>query len=808
MKSWRSQQTTCYRRTFVVVIILVLAAGGTLTCLLSRSAQKRFQARVDRQTSLIFLLLKDNLDDVDLTSKALSQAQELVTALSSGNPTDLERATALLQRYKALMEMSGCYLLDRNGRTVASSNRGDDTQLTIRSQLKGAFTGRLSGYFALGGISRKRGYYAATPIIGQGGKTAGAVVVKRSIAGIEEALRKYPGSYLVSPEGIVFITSREEFLFRALWPVVGKRRAALREAKQFGEMNFAPLLSAEPRTGSYVDFQGGRQYLLRLPFGSEGWSLVLMEPSQVVADYRWAGILLTLMCGLVILLFFNILLHKVHSLETSRELHKSKDDWEGTFDAVPDLIAILSNDRRILRLNRAMADRLGISKETGIGRHCHDILHCRADSSAACPHQLMLASGRTSSDSWFHACLDGHFVVTTSPIRAQDGSFEASVHVMRDVSELKAMEQSLKENLERLELALEGSNDATWEWDITSDRCIVNARYYEMIEYPPRDGDMDFSFFTRTVHPDDRTNVKKMVTEHLEGKTYRCAMQYRLVTRSGEIRHVMGRGKVVSRDAQGRPVKMAGVITDITEQKRLSDEVNRIRNLEAIGILAGGLSHDFNNVLNIVYGNVSFAKMLVEEGSEIAESLTDAEEACERASELGVRLRAISQGGLPISEPIVLATIVECAAESTFGGGDIAHAITVAGDLLPLEADPRQIRQMVENILSNAKEALSGGGTVTIDLANFRADGKTGLPLASGHYVRMAIRDSGPGIPEGNLSKIFDPYFSTKDTYSQRGMGLGLPICNAILKRHRGHIQVESIPGLGTCVTVYLPAAS
>jgi PAS domain S-box-containing protein len=807
MESWRSQKTACYRRIFFVVIILILATGGTLTTLLGRSAQKRFQARVDRQTNLILLLLKDNLDDVNLTSRALSQAHELVAALSSGKPRDLERATALLQRYRALMEMSDCYLLDRNGRTVASSSRKNDTQLTIRSRLDGALTGSLRGYFALEGVSRKRGYYAAVPIIGQDGITAGAVVVKRSISAIEETFKKYPGSYLVSPEGIVFITSREEYLFRVLWPVVGSRLHAQRAGKPFGEMDFAPLLAAEPRTGSYVDFQGGRQYLLRLPFGSEGWSLVLMEPSQVVSKYLWSGILLTLMSGLVTLLFFNILLHQAHSLETSRELHKSRDDWEGTFDAVPDLIAILSNDRRILRLNRAMADRLGISKETGIGRHCHEVLRCSPDGSVACPHQLMLASRRTSTDSWFNHRLDGHFVVTTSPIRAQGGSFEASVHVMRDVSELKAMEQKLKENLERLELALEGSSDATWEWDITSDRCIVNARYYEMIEYPPREGDMNFSYFTRAVHPDDRTHVKKMVREHLAGKTNRCAMQYRLVTRSGEIRHVMGRGKVVARDAQGKPVKMAGVITDITEQKRLSEEVNRIRNLEAIGILAGGLAHDFNNVLNIVYGNVSFAKMLVEEGSEIAESLTDAEEACERASELGVRLRAISQGGLPVSEPIVLAAIVECAAESTFGGGDIAHAITVAGDLLPLEADPRQVRQMVENILLNAKEALGGGGTVTIDIANFRSDGKTGLPLASGDYIRMKIQDSGPGIPEGNLVKIFDPYFSTKDTYSQKGMGLGLPICNAILKRHRGHIQVESSAGSGSCVTVYLPAA-
>ena len=327
-----------------------------------------------------------------------------------------------------------------------------------------------------------------------------------------------------------------------------------------------------------------------------------------------------------------------------------------------------------------------------------------------------------------------------------------------------------------------------------------------MTGYPPQVGEMDFAYFTKTVHPDDRASVKRMVTEHLVGKTPRFAAQYRLVTRSDQILHVMGRGKVVSRDARGAPLKMAGVVSDITEQKRLSDEVNRIRNLEAIGILAGGLSHDFNNVLNIVNGNVTFAKMLVSENSEIAELLTDAEEACRRASELGVRLQAISQGGRPVYQPIVLSAIAESAAKSILGAG-ISHAITVPGDLLPLEADPRQIRQLVENILVNAKEALPGGGSVTVEFANFRADGKAGLPLTSGLYVRMAICDSGPGISEENLAKVFDLYFSTKDTYGQRGMGLGLSICHAILKRHGGHIQVESRAGLGTCVTVYLPAA-
>jgi len=134
------------------------------------------------------------------------------------------------------------------------------------------------------------------------------------------------------------------------------------------------------------------------------------------------------------------------------------------------------------------------------------------------------------------------------------------------------------------------------------------------------------------------------------------------------------------------------------------------------------------------------------------------------------------------------------------------HTISAAEDVLPAEADPGQIRQLFENILANAKDAISAGGTVTVRIENYLVDGKKGLPLMSGPCVRIAIMDNGRGIPGENLPKIFDPYFSTKDTYSQKGMGLGLSICHAILKRHNGHVSVESRVGIGTSVTVYLPA--
>src|SRR6185369_16820011 len=318
---------------------------------------------------------------------------------------------------------------------------------------------------------------------------------------------------------------------------------------------------------------------------------------------------------------------------------------------------------------------------------------------------------------------------------------------------------------------------------------------------------LNFAFFMGTIHPDDVSEVQMCMQEHLEGKFGGYEAHYRMVTKSGKLRHVMMRGKIVRHDEDGRPTWMAGVVTDVTEMKRLSDEVNRTCNLASIGLLAGGLAHDFNNVLNIIYGNISFAKMLAGDNAAIIEPLTDSEEACERARELGIRLQALSLGSSLPKEPIALQAIIEDAAGKLFKGSNISHAISAPDDLLSVEADPRQIRQVFENLLFNAKEAMSEDGIVMIDIENFEADGKNEKLLGAGTYVCIALQDNGKGIPEENLPKIFNPYFSTKDTYSQKGLGLGLSICQAILKRHGGHISVESTMGIGTRFAIYLPAS-
>jgi PAS domain S-box-containing protein len=519
------------------------------------------------------------------------------------------------------------------------------------------------------------------------------------------------------------------------------------------------------------------------------------------------GILITTVFAFLLLLFFFVLRYKNKSLEMAGDLLKSRDDWKRTFDAVPDLIATIDANHRIISINRAMAERLGLSPQEAVGRLCHELVHGSPEMLPACPHRRAFGSGETEEETLFDMHLNGDFIVTATPLLATDGTVESTIHVMHDIGELKKMEQTLKEYTQRLEFVLEGSNDATWEWDLITDRGILNSRYFEMIEDTPGAVDSTYDFFLETIHPEDVSDVMRRVKDHLEGKTGEYEAHYRMVTRTGKIKNVLGRGKIVRYDEDGRPTRMAGVVTDISEMKRLSDEVNRISNLESIGLLSGGLAHDFNNALNIIYGNISFAKMLAGGDATIADPLTDAEDACERARELGLRLQAFAQGGSPAKETINLPALMEDAARILFNDLQISHTIFAVDDVLPVEAAPRQIRQVFENLLTNAKEAMSAGGTVKIDIENYEFDGNKGLPLGPGHYVCVTVKDDGKGIPEENLPKIFDPYFSTKDIYSQRGLGLGLSICHAILKRHNGHISVESESGIGTRVTLYLPVA-
>ena len=252
-------------------------------------------------------------------------------------------------------------------------------------------------------------------------------------------------------------------------------------------------------------------------------------------------------------------------------------------------------------------------------------------------------------------------------------------------------------------------------------------------------------------------------------------------------------GFAIRDDETGQPIALAAIVRDISERIKLEEEMARGDKLNSIGILAGGIAHDFNNLLTAIFGNITLAKMYANRRSEVYKRLEESEKAAERARDLTHQLLTFSKGGAPVKKTISLQELAKESAKFVLRGSNVKCEFSFPADLWHVEADEGQISQVLNNIIINATHAMSEGGTVQMYCGNVIVD-QSDLPLAKGKYILISIMDHGTGITKKHLSKIFDPYFTTK----KKGSGLGLSTSYSIVKSHGGHITVESFPGIGT----------
>ncbi len=260
------------------------------------------------------------------------------------------------------------------------------------------------------------------------------------------------------------------------------------------------------------------------------------------------------------------------------------------------------------------------------------------------------------------------------------------------------------------------------------------------------------------------------------------------------------------RDNQQRLLYYEGFVTDITARRRLETEMTRASKLEAVGILAGGIAHDFNNILTVVLGNMALAEMDTAPGHSIRLMLGNAKKATLRARDLTMQLLTFAKGGDPVRAAIELPELLTESAGFALHGAKAKSVFHIAEDLWPANADKGQVGQVVQNLVINAVQAMPDGGIVTITAANAVQLASNGdqPPLPPGRYVFISVADTGVGVAAEHLVQIFDPYFTTK----QQGSGLGLATVYSILKKHQGHIEVQSTLGKGTTFRFWLPAAS
>jgi two-component system cell cycle sensor histidine kinase/response regulator CckA len=243
------------------------------------------------------------------------------------------------------------------------------------------------------------------------------------------------------------------------------------------------------------------------------------------------------------------------------------------------------------------------------------------------------------------------------------------------------------------------------------------------------------------------------------------------------------------------------VLRDVTDEKRAEEELFKAEKLQSVSLLAGGIAHDFNNILTTVLGNISLTRLEMDEEGRHSDKLLSAEKAALQAKALTQQLLTLAKGGSPVFTATTIGQLVEDCAQFILRGSNVKCEVKQDPRLWAVDADKGQISQVVNNLIINADQAMPEGGVITLSVKNVVVRGGRIPALASGDYVCVIVQDNGTGITPANLKRVFDPYFTTKES----GNGLGLASSYSIIKNHHGLMTVDSVFGRGSVFKVYLP---
>lgn len=380
----------------------------------------------------------------------------------------------------------------------------------------------------------------------------------------------------------------------------------------------------------------------------------------------------------------------------------------------------------------------------------------------------------------------------------------SSRELKNEIDERIQTEQKLRESEEKFRVLAEKAVVGIW---IIRDKAIkyANPMAAEIFNYPP--GELIGKNALELAYQEDCAKMLEFLELRKKGNSSNLSYQFKGKTKDGKIIDLESYGALIL--WQGQPAVLESVI-DITRRKRTEEELIKIRKMESVGILAGGIAHDFNNLLAIIVGNTSMLKLTCGNDSRIHSYVENVEKASAQAADLAQKFVTFSEGGWVIQKEIKLAKLLEDTAQLSPEVEQIPFFTALPHNLDSIYADERQLRQVLTNLLINAHEATAhnthNDKKIIVTARNTILEKDNPFSLKDGKYVHIQVIDNGKGIPPESMEKIFDPYFSTKDTVSKKGLGMGLAICYSIAKKNEGHIGITSEVNKGTTVDLYLPA--
>lgn len=498
---------------------------------------------------------------------------------------------------------------------------------------------------------------------------------------------------------------------------------------------------------------------------------------------------------------------------TAPQFRPISPEQSEVFERHPLPVLILDGEQRVRFVNAAGMKLSVDPADSPVGHVVWERYPALVDSGFQREYARVMREGITATFEEYRPESQRWFAVTAYPA---DGGLVA---MLRDITSDKLSLEDRKRTEQTMRLAQETAQIGSFSRDLRSRHAEWSEQLYRLLGLEPNAIDPnrpDYDVARNFVHPEDRARVRDTWKRAIiSGRTE--SVRHRVTRADGKVR-IFDANVLVVFDQNDEPDRMVGTVRDITDELRADEErvqletqMQQAQKLESLGILAGGIAHDFNNLLVGILGNASLALLDLPTESPVRHSVSEIEQAAQRAAELTRQLLAYAGKGRFVVEPTDCSQVVRemTALLRTAVSRNAQVSLSLADNLPPVEADITQLRQVVMNLITNASDALpEHGGMIYIHTgqqfvdADYLATCVPGSDTMPGEFVFVEVRDEGRGMDDSTRLRIFDPFFTTKFT----GRGLGLAATLGIVRGHKGAIRVYSELGKGTAIKLLFPA--
>ena len=492
------------------------------------------------------------------------------------------------------------------------------------------------------------------------------------------------------------------------------------------------------------------------------------------------------------------------------EQHKNRQNmfFQQLFNNTPVGIAILDNEDRIIDVNQGFTTIFEYVREEIIGKKINPLVTPENLSSEANSVSKITQAGDVMEVETYRQTKRGEIKrVKLFGVPIKVDNVQVGIYgIYLDITPLQNIQDSLAQEKEKFSVMLSSIGDGVIATSLDGKIVLLNKVAQELTGWTQEEAEGAEVQQVFNIADAKEQNMGSMIVQNVaEGnKTLRLSNKTTLTAKDG-TEYLIEDSAAPIRDVNGTVNGVIIVFRDITQKILIEEELQKSAKLESVGLLAGGIAHDFNNILTGIMGNISFAKTFADSGNKrLLERLNEAERASLKAKELALQLLTYAKGGDPVKTTTSIRELLENTAKYSITQPNINYHFDITKDLNNVEIDTGQISQALNNLLQNSQQAMAKGGNIYVSAKNITATEPLYPSFKPGDYIEITIRDTGSGISNNELNKIFDPFYTTK----KEGSGLGLTTSYSIIRKHDGYVFAESELGKGTTIAIYLPAST